>query len=211
MAILDVLLISTLLALLLVGFLFYQRVRRLEDQLTSLENSTQQDFRDYNSSLLIVVKHLKELRNKIIDQETESLTSVLADKIKKVGNINERFIKITDITRQQLDMLSLAEAPSKSAIHSKHQNDIARQLKVLEEEKRVIMQSILDDGIDPEITTFDGNGNSRQIKMSEALNGEQIKNKLTDKKSTKKNGNVINLFDKGEEDDKDDSGDSTIH
>jgi hypothetical protein len=90
------------------------------------------------------------------------------DKAELLGSLKYRFKVIDGFTKEQLDLITHAERPSASAAHSKHKNQIISRLKELEGRKAEVMQSILDDGLDPVITMQTPEG-PKNIKMSEAL------------------------------------------
>jgi hypothetical protein len=87
----------------------------------------------------------------------------------KLGSIKERFKQFTALSDQQQQLASHVYAPSASASHSKHKNSIITQIKSIEEEKRAILKTILDDGFDATILMIDGDGNKTKKKISEIL------------------------------------------
>lgn len=90
------------------------------------------------------------------------------DKI-KVDSVNARLRKVQEITNEQLNMQSYTERPQKNSLDGKHKNRTINEMKRLEEEKREILQSILDDGFDPSISAIDETGEVKSMKLSEYM------------------------------------------
>lgn len=114
---------------------------------------------------LVLYAHIK-----VTKREKEEDLGV--DKMKKdvdlLVSVRARFLEVQKITDQQMSLLSGAERPSASALHSKHQNSIIGELKKLEEEKIAIFRSILQDGLDPNLSMI-VDGKPSTMKMSEAV------------------------------------------
>lgn len=148
------------------------------------------------------------------DQEDREDIHELMEKMELIGSVKYRYKKIEEITDKQLDLVSRVDRPSASAAHSRYKNDIVGQLKALEDEKVDIMRSIVDDGIDPNIT-ISIDGEPQSMKMSEAINMHDINNKKpftpppkTESIKTRNNG--LRLI-HNSEDNNVKSGDPEIH
>ena len=118
------------------------------------------------------------LRKKI--QKAQQDVLILAKELQKksmIASAQRRFDKAVDITRQQMELVSTTEGPSKSASHPRWKNDIRRQLIEMEREKIDIFKSILADGVDPTVKTISPDNTETVKKMSEIVKEfEQIYN-----------------------------------
>ena len=130
-----------------------------------------------------------------------------------IGSVNYRFKHLDQLTKKQLNLAAKLDSPNKGSSHSKWKNDLVSELNAIENEKRVIFQSFLDDKVDPTISVVDENGKLRSIKISELLNEQDTanetlptKNKLTDPNANR--NNVLKLI-KGTEDDEDSTNKSS--
>lgn len=86
-----------------------------------------------------------------------------------MGSVEERFSRFQTLADQQFQIVEAVLAPSASAAHSKHKSSLIKQIKALEEDKRAILQTILDDGLDVEITLIDEKGEKQKKKISDIL------------------------------------------
>lgn len=85
-------------------------------------------------------------------------------------SVVERLKKATEITKRQNEISSSTSMPSANALHSKYKNSLVRQYKDLEEEKMVILQSIVKDGFDPEVTIYNAMTQKHEtMKLSDFL------------------------------------------
>lgn len=116
------------------------------------------------TSLIVYANFQVKKSEKIEDKEINKMKK----DIDLVLSVKERFNEVTKITEQQMALLSGAERPSASALHSKHQNSIVGELKKLEEKKVAIFRSILVDGLDPKLNIM-VDGKPTTMKMSEAV------------------------------------------
>jgi hypothetical protein len=183
-----------------------------------------------NNLILEVDKHLADVQSKIyllsssVKIISDTLAKVVEDtftqlKGEKIKEASDKFDRINEITKTQLDLFASTQLPSSSPSHSKYKNGIVGELKKLEEEKLEIMKSLLDEGIDPEVGVLDEDGNLKSSKMSEIVkkytdNKEteipQNKTKTESKSPVNKDAKVISLF--GNKGDKDDNPrDPQIH
>lgn len=105
-------------------------------------------------------------------------------KSKDLKSIDDRMKKVKEITTMQLDLQAGASGPQKNALDGKYKNGLISELKRLEEEKNVILTSIIADGFDPEVTVMDEMGVVTKLKLSEfmAMQGITMPTKNTDKK-----------------------------
>lgn len=86
-----------------------------------------------------------------------------------LGSVKERFKEFRKLTDTQKDLLGQINQPSANASHSKFKNTIVRELKDIEEKKKEILESILNDGIDVHISMIDMNGETSKILISKFL------------------------------------------
>jgi hypothetical protein len=95
----------------------------------------------------IVDRFSKELNNSINKMAGNSSS-------KTNKSVSERLEKVRKITNNQLDMQSQVERPQKNALDGKYKNNMNKEVKRLEEEKKDILMSILKDGFDPMISVM---------------------------------------------------------
>lgn len=88
--------------------------------------------------------------------------------IELIGSIKYRIEKVNELTKIQLGLLSQMDRPNASAAHSRYKNDIARQMKQIEEEKMSVFRSIIKDGFDPNLS-IQIDGKPQSLKMSEVV------------------------------------------
>lgn len=124
----------------------------------------------------IQVKNMNLKEDKLIDNMKSEIDLVLS--------VKKRFTEITEITDRQMDLMSGAERPSASALHSKHQNGIISELKKLEEQKMTIFKSILQDGLDPNLSIM-VDGKPTVMKMSEAVSMYETNQERSDNTESK--------------------------
>lgn len=139
--------------------------------------------------------------NKVLNREKKSL-----DKLTKKKSIEDRMKRVKEITNDQLDMLQQTDGPQKNALDGKHKNNVNSVIKQLEEEKTDILQSILAEGHDPEITTIDQSGVITKMKLSDFMvySGIDVEPKKVEPPKSKQLGKFTVY--KGGKDDSDDSG-----
>jgi hypothetical protein len=91
--------------------------------------------------------------------------------------VRPRLKQAAEISNRQVDLLSQAQMPSKNSLHSRHKNDLIGEIKMLEEEKRSILRSILNEGVDPKLTITNDNNEKEIILLSEYMlrNGIPLK------------------------------------
>jgi hypothetical protein len=89
--------------------------------------------------------------------------------VKYPQHVADKIRRVKEITREQLNLMPSTGGPQKNALHGKHKNSINRTLSSLEDEKNELLNSILNDGHDPEITSMAGDGTSSKMKLSEFL------------------------------------------
>jgi len=143
-------------------------------------------------------KSLKEKEYKAATKPSSKLT------------VSERMKKVKSITDEQLELAQQADGPQKNALHGRYKNGISAQIKKLEEEKNQILSSIIEDGLDPEITTIDASGTISKMKLSEymAYMGIKMQPKVnTEQKSKLERMGKFTVVKGG----KDDSGNNTTH
>lgn len=83
-------------------------------------------------------------------------------------SISDRLAKVKELTESQLEMQGAASGPQKNALDGKYKNGLNATISKIEEEKAEILQSILDDGHDPEITVKGPDG-IEKMKLSAFL------------------------------------------
>ena len=115
----------------------------------------------------------KKIKDELKDKPKSPSPTELANKIfskgELIGSVKYRFKMIDDKTSEQQNLLNGLKGPSAGAAVSRHRNSVISRIKELEEEKSELMRSILDDGIDPEVTILTPSGDTEKVKMSEAL------------------------------------------
>jgi hypothetical protein len=84
-------------------------------------------------------------------------------------SVKLRLLKAGDIAQQQSDLRVLIDMPSKNALHSKHKNQLIRDIAVLEGEKIAILQTIVADGFDPTIATQNDRGEREEVPLSQYI------------------------------------------
>lgn len=146
---------------------------------------------------LLGVWFFKRLR-KIAKEEMETV-AFLADSLKQaelIGSIKQRFKEFDRLTKDQQNLFKSADAPSRSASHSKFKNSVFSEIKQIEEKKRDILKSILEDGFDAPVQMVDGDGTMTRMRISEVL----AKDSKTDPIPSQKPERKLRLV-KGEKDD----------
>jgi hypothetical protein len=91
--------------------------------------------------------------------------------------------KVKDLTKEQIELQLQGDAPQKNALHGHYKNNLSRSIREIEQEKKDILQSILDDGFDPEISTLNSESKVENMKLSEFM-GRDTK-KASDNKKPK--------------------------
>jgi hypothetical protein len=131
-----------------------------------------------SASYVLVIKARKKMGYKLetlkqklnsLNDSKEDLKKKLQDDLSRKDSIKERLLKAQEITKQQLDLRAQTDMPSKNSMHSRYKNGLIGEINKLEEEKRTILESILNDGFDPIVTALDEMGNQRNISLSEFL------------------------------------------
>lgn len=212
MGFIEGILIGFIAVLVVTVYLLNERISNLSTALEIIVRDTEQHFKEVHYAFMNIATSIELITNTITNQPTS--TSAIQEKIDKIKGSAEKFLKLREITEEQLDLFRATQSPSASASHSRYKNEIMSKMKKLEEEKRSIMHSLLDDGIDPDITVLDETGSTKTMKMSEAIKlPVTVEDRSTDSKTPrKKDGNIIKLFDKGDsDDDEDNPRDPTLH
>ena len=112
------------------------------------------------------VKKLRTSNNKTKEDIVDEFKK-LAEKLQsKESSIKDRLLQAQEIARQQVEIKSMAEAPSKNALHSRHKNGLIGDIAELERQKLALLRSILDDGLDPTITVITAAGNREELLLS---------------------------------------------
>jgi len=125
-----------------------------------------------------------------------------------LGSVKERFKNFQAIAAEQHELISQVDRPSASASHSKYKNKIVGELKALEEKKREILKTILDDGVDVHISMMDSNGQLTKILISELLNGDIPSPENTESNNPPK---VVRKLQLVKEENNDESSGSKVH
>lgn len=124
-------------------------------------------------------------------------------------SVSERLKKVRELTKLQFDLHSKTDGPQKNSLDGKYKNSLIREIKSLEEEKIEIMQSIIKDGFDPEVTTVSSDGSFKNLKLSELLGQDSLKEEK--KELPKKPTHKFTVHDGGKFDTDDGNGGETIH
>jgi hypothetical protein len=130
----------------------------------------------------------KKLRDEL-DKKIENIKKQ-AKKIDEGDVVNERLARVGDITERQLALQAQASLPSKNAVHSKHKNGVIREIQALEDEKAMILQSILDDGFDPMVVALNEKDERENIKLSEYMAKNGLSVPKSDTSETKTPANI---------------------
>ena len=132
---------------------------------------------------IIFIKKISDKKKKNFKEFAKELNKVKVA-IEKMSSVQDRLSKVQEITKDQLDMQLDIDRPQMNSLDGKYKNSLSRKVKAMEEEKRDILQSILDDGFDPEITALNSDSISEKMKLSEFMskNFESVK---TDKPNSK--------------------------
>ena len=109
------------------------------------------------TSLLFVLYLGRQLTLK--DKEPKSSKEAMAMKMERVR----------EIASEQLSLQEKIIGPQKNSLDGKYKNGLNSRLKELEEEKLVLLNSILEEGHDPTITTLDETGLPVTQKLSEFM------------------------------------------
>ena len=118
-------------------------------------------------SIYFAKKELKKSKAKASEFYKE--LDKVRDALKRATDVQERVNRVKDITKQQMDMQAQTEMPQKNSLDGHYKNGLTYKIRTLEEEKREILQSILDDGFDPEITTLNAESKMETMKLSEFM------------------------------------------
>ena len=86
----------------------------------------------------------------------------------------ERLLAAAEIGARQLELLALAQEPSKNALHSKYKNEIIQEVRQVEEDKRTLLRSIIKDGLNPKVSVTGPNGEKVATKLSDYMNENGI-------------------------------------
>jgi hypothetical protein len=84
-------------------------------------------------------------------------------------SLEDRMKRVKAIADEQVELSRRADGPQKNSLDGKYKNSLISQMKILDEEKNSILQSILSDGHDPRLKTIDGNGVITEMKLSEFM------------------------------------------
>ena len=88
-------------------------------------------------------------------------------------SLDARMKRINEIANIQLNLLSQMDTEQIPALTDVNKNHIRSLLKEIEDEKLVLLRSILDDGLDPEISTIDDAGVIAKTKLSDFMSTRQ--------------------------------------
>lgn len=94
------------------------------------------------------------------------------------ASVKERLNKVRELTKVQMTLSSQVEIPQKNSLDGKFKNSFSKEVKKIEEEKAVILRSILADGYDPEVSTL-GDSGTETMKLSQFLGSINSKESAT--------------------------------
>lgn len=114
--------------------------------------------------VMLAFKHYEKQVDKTFDSINKSLKQA-----ELLGSVKERFKQFRKLTETQQDLINQVYTPSKSAAHSKFKNVLTKEIKDIENRKKDILKTILDDGIDVHMTVMDPEGKTSKMKISEIL------------------------------------------
>ena len=150
--------------------------------------------------LVIYVRASKNVKKKAGTESVADRTTKLLNQAELIGSVKYRFKLITKLTEEQQNLVSRLEGPSSGPAFSKHRNSVYAQVNDLERQKSEIMETILEDGLDPKISMVTPEGETVDVKLSEYLairkSKEDNKNLAPNKpvsKVVKKEENVVRL------------------
>lgn len=128
------------------------------------------------ATVAAAIFHARSLikKNKRRSEDFYKEMDKIKDTLKRANSVQDRFNKVKDITKEQLDLQMQTEMPQKNSLDGKYKNQLSRRIKDLEEEKKTILSSILDDGFDPEITALNSESKMETMKLSTFLNKESL-------------------------------------
>ena len=92
-----------------------------------------------------------------------------AKDLQMLGSIKYRLKQVADLEEKQQQLYSDHSLPSKNSLHSRFKNKMSDQLKGLQDQKMTIFQSILDDGMDPNVKFLTENNEEKMAKLSEYM------------------------------------------
>jgi hypothetical protein len=84
-------------------------------------------------------------------------------------SIKSRLTKAQEITEQQLNILYSMEAPQTNSLDGRNKNRMNQELKRLEEEKQLVLKSIVDDGYNPRVAIVNADGELEKIYLKDYL------------------------------------------
>jgi hypothetical protein len=94
------------------------------------------------------------------------------------ASVKERLNKVRELTKVQMTLSSQVEIPQKNSLDGKFKNGLSKEVKKIEEEKAVILRSILADGYDPEVSIL-GDSGTESMKLSQFLGSINSKESVT--------------------------------
>jgi hypothetical protein len=115
---------------------------------------------------LLYKKQLKE-KTKALEEFTKA-NDVLEKTKAEYISVKERLAKVRELTKVQMTLSSQVEIPQKNSLDGKYKNGLSKEIKKIEEEKAVILKSILSDGYDPDVSILGENG-AETMKLSQFL------------------------------------------
>lgn len=126
-----------------------------------------------------------------------------------VGRLYEKMRQIQKLTKDQMDLYSQIDGPSKGAAWAKGANKVGYRIKDIEEQKLAIFKEMLSEGIDPTIGVLDSDGKTKFMKTSEliaeseaTLAGTKTISKTDPKIDEKKDEKIVHIdFKKGNDND----------
>lgn len=105
--------------------------------------------------------------------------------------VEQKMARVKVVTERQLELLQL-----EAALRSKGQDDInlQQQIIALEDEKFSLLESILADGSDPELTAVNTKGELQKMKLSEYLAHDMHANKPSPPKKVESKSQRLGKF-----------------
>ena len=86
-----------------------------------------------------------------------------------VAKVTQLIKDAEGLAKQQTDLSSQAQQPSKGAAHSRWKNGLIAQMRELEDKKIEVFRKIVAEGYDPKIGVLRPSGEVEQLPMSEAI------------------------------------------
>ena len=99
---------------------------------------------------------------------------IMGERTKRTS-VHKRLDQVDEITKQQLEILSTLEMPQRNSIDGRHKQRLNSEIRRLEDDKIIILESILNDGFDPKLVVANEFGERETIPLSTFLKEKKQK------------------------------------